>query len=369
MRDSTDLLLALEQLLIETLLPAEAQIQSETGAIGHKHLQPAAERIRRFAKTYTQDRNISKDAAFSDDDALAYTLYYTPINAFKIHRFLPYCNPAPEDRPYRVLDFGSGPGSASLAVALEHTGALSLTLVESLDCMQTIGSRLFDELKQQKHLNYTFKKTLQAEEPGTFDLVIAANALNEIPDHQRVAVAEELFTLLAPEGTFLILEPALSHITRKTMALRDALLENDSSRIISYPCPPVKKCPMLEASETDWCHALMEWERPPLIKALDDLTGFNKHRIKYSAFIFQKTGSRFQDVRVVDTPKKNKFEISCTVCAPSYYGPLVRPKKSRSDANRQLEKLKLHDAIKIEPFPEDRVVKKETCITCSDRIA
>lgn len=104
---------------------------------------------------------------------------------------------------------------------------------------------------------------------------------------------------------------------------------------------------MLRSSETDWCHGTIEWHQPRLNAQLDGLLSFNKHRIKYSAFLFQRGGALREGIRVITDPSKERMGVTATVCGRDMYGPLRIRKGRRSENNRALEKASVFDRLLI----------------------
>lgn len=119
---------------------------------------------------------------------------------------------------------------------------------------------------------------------------------------------------------------------------------------------------MLRESETDWCHGTLEWSRPRLIQQFDDALEFNKHRLKYSAFIFQKEGELRTGYRVIEAGKRDRKGIQATLCGEKFYGPVLLRPKTRSSENRALERSAVFDRLTLSSpaktnLPEDTQVK------------
>jgi hypothetical protein len=102
---------------------------------------------------------------------------------------------------------------------------------------------------------------------------------------------------------------------------------------------------MLHSSETDWCHDTLEWRQPRLNRQFDQILSFNKHRIKYSGFVFQRGGHLQEGVRVITPPEKTRAGIEATLCGHDLYGIARIRKGTRSDANRALEKASVFDHL------------------------
>src|SRR5688572_15529741 len=75
---------------------------------------------------------------------------------------------------------------------------------------------------------------------------------------------------LSEAGVVVITEPALKRPTRDLMAVRDHLLGSGDLTVLA-PCLHDQICPMLAATNNDWCHFYVDWEEPEYLKALDRL--------------------------------------------------------------------------------------------------
>src|SRR5439155_16715933 len=131
---------------------------------------------------------------------------------------------------------------------------------------------------------------------GEFDLIAASNLINELFHSKSSAVelrakwlVERIGSMLASGGNLLIIEPALKETTRALMQLRDLLVERHGFTIYS-PCPADGNCPMLAATERDWCHSAIDWERPGIVAQLDKLIGNRKEMLKFSYLILRRDG-------------------------------------------------------------------------------
>jgi hypothetical protein len=188
----------------------------------------------------------------------------------------------------------------------------------------------------------------------TYDLVIAANVVAELDTTEGERTVRSLAEKTAPGGYLVIIEPGQQLHTRRLMHLRNALLGSMTEFAPLLPCLRRDPCPMLAYSETDWCHGTIEWRQPRLNAHLDDLLSFNKHRIKYSAFIFQRDGVTPSGIRVLTPPQKTRVGIETLVCGEQMYGVVRIRKGCRSEKNRALEKASVFDRLIVsEPLTQD----------------
>lgn len=202
-------------------------------------------------------------------------------------------------------------------------------------------------------------------EASAYDLIICANSLNEIERNSEATVLK-LLERLTERGTILILEPGLRETTRRLMRVRDLVRGKGLS--IIFPCTRQDPCPMLRASESDWCHGTLlgtagSLRGSALVPLVDELTGFNKHRLKYSVVICSKLPITLDGIRVLRTPEKSKRGLVVPVCGPGIFGDLVLPKRARNDNNRALDRAGWYERITISPLPEGMSLSKESVVT------
>lgn len=358
MEDAKKSIDALEQLLVGALLSPEAQAQYERGAIAHETLKPLAEAVRRLSERYLSRHEIPP---LSPAEATAYALYYTPVNGAKIrHLLMRSCADTPT--PARILDYGCGPGTASL-VASYLFDAPTITAIDNAPAMRELATRLLRARALETPLTWEVSTTFV----GQFDLIIAANMLNELPLTEGIALLTTLVDALAPGGRLLTLEPALLETTRAHMGLRDAVLKRFPDLAVVFPCTHREPCPMLQQDCDEWCHAPLPWHTPQLVRQIDTLTGFNKHRPKYSAFVFSRGAAPPPGIRILRAAEKSPKGVTALVCGPSVYGPLTLLKRHKNDENRLFQKVEAFDRITIDPPPEHGFIGAEATVAIIER--
>jgi hypothetical protein len=147
------------------------------------------------------------------------------------------------------------------------------------------------------------------------------------------------------------------------MRMRDHILSQFAGLAPVFPCLHATPCPMLQQSSTDWCHGVLEWQQPRLHAQLDDLLGFNKHRIKYAGFVFQRGGSLGDGVRVLTPPRRTAAGVESLVCGDGIYGTIRIAKRNRSTQTRALEKADVFDRLLLShrvlgDLPVDTVIER-----------
>lgn len=341
----------LDTTLVRALLSADAQRQFSQGNIADRELAPYVKVIQELSKGYTED---APPHIRTPEQATAYALYYLPLNFIKVCHLLRQI-PGPLPPKLSVLDFGCGPGTASLAALSLLPCEISLTAVDRSDSMRSLGRTLCQALVSSAGSpSSPIKGALTSahflpshpSSPPLFDLILAANVLNELSDTEAIRTAQSLLARLSPHGYLILLEPALKASTHLVMRVRDALLNKSPTLVPLFPCTRRDPCPMLRTRPHDWCHGSLEgmgrdFHSSQLVQHLDRLSGFNKHRIKYSGFVFQQNGRLTEGIRVLrDATVRGKL-VQLEVCGTNSF-EAIEVKKS---SIKRLHKVRQFDLL------------------------
>jgi len=311
--------------------------------------------------------------------ASAYLQYFLPVNLSKIQVLLNEM-PAPEaGEQFSVLDLGSGPGTGAMAVLdwwheRRETGALSIVAVDCSSMVHRQAKQLWDHYCRIASLAEATLWTCDSDiernawcgqvgKGAPFDLIILANSLNEMyadakdPIAARAALMTEALSLLAPQGTLMIVEPALRETSRALHQLRDRLLQEKRCTVYS-PCLHEKSCPAL-VNPDDWCHEERAWEPPSAIQKMDEVVGFIKDALKFSYLLLRKDGNtiveRRSDIyRVVSELRELKGEKRAWLCNEQGRQEVGRQDRLTSPQNTDLDRWHRGAIVQIE-----RIVRKE----------
>lgn len=297
--------------------------------------------VAELSRLFTKERTQLK-RAYMDDMLLsaAYLQYFVPVNLAKIQILLNEMPPPESERPFSVLDLGSGPGTGTLAVLdwwhqqQRWPQALSVIAVDgSVDALGQ-ATALWDQYCTRLALSARSFQTVEANleawmwldqvgQRAPFDLIIMANSLNELYAEAKDSIETqagllaEVLSLLAPHGTLMIVEPALRDTSRALLQVRDRLVREKRCTVYS-PCLHEHGCPAL-VNPTDWCHEERAWEPPPIIRRIDAEVGFIKDALKFSYLLLRKDGKRIIDrrpdvYRVVSELRVMKGEKRAWLC-------------------------------------------------------
>jgi ribosomal protein RSM22 (predicted rRNA methylase) len=111
-------------------------------------------------------------------------------------------------------------------------------------------------------------------------------------DAQARLVIDLAQNSLRPDGSLVVVEPALRERTRHLHAVRDRVLAGGSPTLTVFaPCLHASACPML-ATETEWCHEDLEVDLPPCVVPLARAAGLRWQGLTFSYLVLRKDGRR-----------------------------------------------------------------------------
>jgi len=204
----------------------------------------------------------------------------------------------------RVMDWGCGTGALSHGLSLflkkykvpDHQ--LSWSIIDQhgafLDTTKMLLLYQRPKLKirsskgQLESLISRVMPKTEDEAPNekTLQILLIGYVWNELKTNPRARKKmEEAFIHLADQPCLIFLvEPGNQHPARQAMEVRNFLVENNWQAL--YPCPTKAiGCPMLE-NNRDWCYSEFTWQRPPLVKNLDDRLEINHEKLSTSCYAF-----------------------------------------------------------------------------------
>lgn len=287
----------------------------------------------------------------------AYLAWFHPASVAQVQRALVEVRP-PDGAELRVLDVGSGPGPASLAVgrwAAAHRRTVAVTACEQSPLALESAKKTWDP-----SLGTFTGKTWVAGEPlpaGPFDVIVASHVLNELfPDasarlDKRAEFAQDLASRLSPGGLLVLVEPALKRTGRELLVVRDRLLTKGLS--VLAPCFLQGACPAI-ARPRDWCHADRPWDPPALALEVGKLAGLGRESLKYAYVILTNrpadpTRTKDQALfRVVSEPLPEKGKKRYFACGPSGRHALVRLDREANETNAAFDTLERGDVVRVE---------------------
>ena len=338
--------------------------------------------VAELSRLFTKERE-ALGMAYLDDPSLAraYLKYFLPVNLSKIQVLL---DELPEDwhkaagnRPVRVLDLGTGPGTGALAV-LDWLNQHDPDWLKQLTVVAVDASA--DALRQARQVWDTYERQANASDArlilhegdlgrptsgwrdhavqrGPYDLIIVANCLNELfgrTDHSlkgRSGLLGDLLGLLAPHGTLMLLEPALRETSRALHQVRDLILLEKRCTVYS-PCLHEANCPAL-ANPNDWCHEERAWEPPASIQRIDHEVGFIKDALKFSYLLLRTDGRTIAErsphtFRMVSELRKLKGDTRAWLCNERGRCEVGRLDRAETDMNSKWDECQRGTIVRIE---------------------
>ena len=358
----------------------------------------SASNVIRLSELLTKGRKTLKPSYLKDKDLRdAYIHYYVPVNMYKILVPLRELAIHPsrifEKEMVRVLDLGSGPGTAILGILdfFSSRGKrpyLKFTAVDPISENLLETERLFKLFIEKGNADaslLTIKSTIEksnslADSP--FDIITLSNVLSEIAHHYNQKIRRRINLLktiinrsLTHDGSCIIIEPALRDTSREMLEVRNGLVEEGLN--IYSPCLMNEMCPAL-TNPADWCHEDIPWEPPEIIKEIDRITGLRKDSLKFSYLIIRKDSLSIRDIydnksfrgnnsfRVVSEPLISKGKLEFYICGTGGRRLIVRLDKDSSMTNKPFETLRRGDIVSFEHTADEGKrlkLTKDTTVT------
>lgn len=148
-----------------------------------------------------------------------------------------------------VVEFGSGPGTFHLAAVEASLPIANFNFIEIAEPAKTCHHEFAEQLQLMRTpLKWSHQAPTNI---APHALAVFSYSLNEISD--LPAWVDKCEALL-------IAEPATQTQARALQKLRDQLIERGWH--VWAPCTHQQKCPLLQHSERDWCHARLHISPP-----------------------------------------------------------------------------------------------------------
>lgn len=345
----------------------------------HDELAALAGDVQRLSRLLTRDRE-SLPSAYLKDAGLrkAYLLYFLPSNIRKISVPLRELSLHPQGllakERLRVLDVGSGPGTAVLGLLdfysrREGSPFFECTAVDHVAENLREAEALFREHRDRS----AGKASLRTQVSGIegladrlndqYDLIIFSNVLNELfhgEDDRRAkrvrTVGGILRRALAAHGSCIIIEPALRETSREMLMVRDGLL--DEGFHVYSPCLIDGRCPAL-VNPRDWCHEDVPWDPPEIVREVDRRIGLRKDSLKFSYAVIRKDALSLSDIagggafRVVSEPLVSKGKVEFYLCGPGGRRLVTRLERDGTAANEAFGRLQRGDIVRFEGLVDE----------------
>ena len=280
----------------------------------------AAARAALISKTYRDGGG--SIAIKSETDALAYALVRMPATYAAVTACLNALLEArPDFAPQRLLDVGSGPGTASWAAAEAFASLQAFMLLDINAALQTLALNLGKA--HPRLATMTCRRDENAlDEADPADLVIASYLIGEVGEAERRALTERLWT--KTQDTLLVIEPGTPKGYARVVALRAQLIADGAH--VAAPCPHDRECPL---SAPDWCHFA---QRLPRLRAHIQIKGaelpFEDEKFSYVVLTREPAARRFS--RVLAPPDVGKVEVAAKLCTAEGIEVAKAPRRDKA---------------------------------------
>jgi len=214
----------------------------------------------------------------------AYRYYYLPLNYLRCELVI--------KRGLQVgffknlettIDWGSGPGTASFALAKNLELNINLKnqiLIEkSTEAIKSFQDLHIHLKNPQITSELNFKKINCNVKKSLLVFSYSITEMNSLPDEWNQFEA------------LMILEPSTKQDGRKLLDLRKKLIAEGYT--IWAPCTHQQSCPLLEESKTDWCHDRTHVNTPPWFLQLEQHLPFKNKTITTSYLLARKSKPDF----------------------------------------------------------------------------
>ncbi|WP_419787434.1 small ribosomal subunit Rsm22 family protein [Pseudodesulfovibrio sp.] len=273
--------------------------------------------IRDMSRGLTSERADRRVDYMGDAKFLSpYVYYFLPWNLYRLSRlFAGLSFDVPDGA--RVADLGSGPLTSVIALWLARPHlrerALEFTCLDRSHKAMQVGRDLFTAVagKDSPWRIHTVKGAFTDHLREKADLVIAANAFNELDWSGRVArpqaakLAEHLAGCTTETGRVLIVETGVRLAGRIIADLRTSLLEDGFKPIA--PCPHVEACPMpATGTGAPWCHFNLSAKgAPDWLQSLSREARLEKAGVSLNFLYASRQGAKeWGGVRIISEPFK-----------------------------------------------------------------
>lgn len=295
------------------------------------------------AMTSTQD---IPTLAYNEVEATAYAAHRLPGVYACVTRVLGEVRAkVPQWTPRRMLDFGSGPGTAVWAAHSAWPEDLrTFTLVDRSPHMARLAKTLTTDIAKLG-AQLSWRRNLQHVPPH--DLVSCSYVLSELQsDRERANHLAQLWERLERGGVLIIIEPGTPLGFEYIRRARAQLLGQPEASVVA-PCPHAQACPMAANS---WCHFAQRVQRTPWqMKAKRDASvNWEDEKFSYVALRKAPTKAPADFARIVRAPMKRGGHVMLTACMPTGHMETRTVTKGQGRARfRQSVKTKWGDGFRF----------------------
>jgi ribosomal protein RSM22 (predicted rRNA methylase) len=235
---------------------------------------------------------------------LAYRHYYFPLNYIRNQRVIEQGkNVNFFNHIEHTIDWGAGPGTASLALK-NSLNLKSQLLIEKSTTALSAFKDIYDQLQNPTMTSVLDLKKISVDKSKT--LLTLSYSLTEMAE--------------LPHGwdqfeALMIVEPSTRDDGRKLLQVRQKLIE--AGYTIWAPCLHQKQCPLLIHSKSDWCHDRVHVQAPDWFKKLEEHMPFRNNTVTTSYLLARKQKPTFNTknkIRMTGDSMEEKGKTRQLIC-------------------------------------------------------
>ncbi len=350
-----------------------------------------ADSVAELSRAYTRERESLASRSQGQTALGARLAFFLPRDLPKIFGpldALPDKSALLAQKRLRVLDLGAGLGTTSLGLSryLKLSGAacerLEVTALErdaqALSVFQQLVTEVaslpeeFVPISLEARAGDLRKQAFGRE----FDLVVCGFVINELFTEQapeeriaaRAQLLRDMAACLRPQGSLVVLEPALKESTRELMAVRDLLATQAGAPFVHAPCIHDNPCPMLQG-ERDWCHQELAYALPPDLARVAEGAGLRFEGLSSASLVLRNEPRPVltqpdRDVyRIVSQRLETKGKLELFGCGERGYVRLSRLDRDASAANAAFGAAQRGQILEVGALDEKQRIASTTQVT------
>lgn len=225
-----------------------------------------------------------------------------------------------------LADLGGGTGAAAWAAVDVFDSLDEISVLDQVPAALDLGQRLakasgvpaLARTVWQEGRVGSWNVSVGSPSAGGADLVTVSYVLSELTEAQADKIVAE--AAAAATRAIVIIEPGTPDGYRRVLRARDALLAETWQ--VAAPCPHEGRCPLLEASEPDWCHFAARVNRSSVHRQIKGgELSHEDEKFAYVAMVRQPAhltvdggAGPARPARIVRHPRKNKGFVELQVC-------------------------------------------------------